>query len=99
MMAMCVLTLSSCGDDDENESKANTAEILGSWEETTVKSGENSTVKVITTWTFNANKTATEKVEAYTTTVYTDKTKLLFIFLFCYCFLIVYDLLNAACLF
>lgn len=34
MMAMCVLTLSSCGDDDENESKANTAEILGSWEET-----------------------------------------------------------------
>lgn len=76
MMAMCVLTLSSCGDDAENESKANTAEILGSWEETTVKSGENSTVEVITTWTFNANKTATEKVEAYTTTVYTDKTKL-----------------------
>ena len=61
MMAMCVLTLSSCGDDDENESKANTAEILGSWEETTVKSGENSTVKVITTWTFKVCESTYKK--------------------------------------
>ena len=32
---------------------------------------------MITTWTFNADKTATEKVEGYTTTIYTDRTKVL----------------------
>lgn len=77
VVSLSSTTFVACSSDDENESKANTAEILGSWEETKVKSSENSTAEVITTWTFNADKTAKEKVEGYTTTIYTDRTKVL----------------------
>ena len=72
------VAFSSCSsDDDKEETKANVAEILGSWEETHVKSGDKTTTEVVTTWTFNADKTATEHVEAFVTTSYTKKNKIL----------------------
>lgn len=70
-------TFVACSSDDENETKANETEILGSWEETHVKSGDKSTTEVVTTWTFNADKTATEHVEAFVSTSYTKKNKIL----------------------
>ena len=72
------VAFSSCSsDDDKEETKANVTEILGSWEETHVKSGDKTTTEVVTTWTFNADKTATEHVEAFVTTSYTKKNKIL----------------------
>lgn len=64
-------------DDDKEETKVDVTEILGSWEETHVKSGDKTTTEVVTTWTFKADKAATEHVEAFVTTSYTKKNKIL----------------------
>lgn len=37
-------------DDDKEEAKVDVAEILGSWEETHVKSGDKTTTEVVTSW-------------------------------------------------
>lgn len=54
----------------------NQNEILGSWYEEKIKSGENSKSEIVATWTFNSDKTGTERVEGYLTTKYTDRTKI-----------------------
>ncbi len=78
MIALTGVSFVSCSsDDDSKEVKANLTEILGSWEETIVESGEDSKTEVITTWTFNANKTATERVEGYLTTSYTGRVSVI----------------------
>lgn len=78
VVSLSSTTFVACSsDDDKEETKVDVAEILGSWEETHVKPGDKTTTEVVTTWTFNADKTAIEHVEAFVTTSYTKKNKIL----------------------
>lgn len=72
-----VFTSCSSDDDNDNDTKADLSEILGSWAYTYTKSSDKTTTEVVATWTFKANKTATERVEAYATTIYNDRTKVI----------------------
>lgn len=76
-VSFCSTSLVSCGSDDQEEVNVNQNEILGSWYEEKIESGENSKSEVIATWTFNSDKTGTERIEGYLTTKYTDRTKII----------------------
>lgn len=77
IFAIAVITMFTSCSSDDNDPKADLSEILGSWSSTSTESSEKTTTDVVTTWTFNANKTATERVEAYITTIYTSKKKVI----------------------
>lgn len=75
-VSFCSASLVSCSSDDQEDMNVNQNEILGSWYEEKIKSGENSKSEIVATWTFNSDKTGTERVEGYLTTKYTDRTKI-----------------------